>query len=108
MTQKYKYLDKGFLNRINRMSRDVLQYNRSLPQSLVDALPEERFYVITWSMLHEHIAGKPADPHMRCLIYGGPDVPNPLILDMEMGLYEILPEYEVREKENGEIETVQV
>lgn len=108
MTKKYKYLDKGFLNRINHLSRDVLHYNRSLPQALIDALPEERFYVITWSMLHEHIAGKQADPHVRCMIYGGPDVPNPLILDMEMGLYDMLPEYEVREKENGETETVQL
>ena len=102
MSQKYKYLDKGLLNRINRQSRDVLHYNRSLPQSLVDALPEDRFYIITWSMVHEHIAGEQADPHMRCMIYGGPDVPNHLILDIEMGLYDILPEHEAQEKENGE------
>jgi hypothetical protein len=29
------------------------------------------------------------------LIYGGPDVPNPMILDVEMGLYDTLPEAEV-------------
>jgi hypothetical protein len=94
-TKKYKYLNKEFLNRINHISRDVMKYNRSLPQDLIDRLPEERFYIITFSMLHEHIAGKPADPHVRCLIYGGPDVPNPMILDVEMGLYDTLPEAEV-------------
>lgn len=95
---KYKYIDKELLDKINFISRDVLHYNRSLPQSLVDKLPGERFYIITWAMVHEHIAGKPADPHMRCLIYGGPDVQNPLILDMEMGMYELLPEIEAPAK----------
>lgn len=98
MAQKYKYLDKEYLNRINHLSRDVLHYNRSLPQDLVNSLPDGRFYVITWAMVHEHIAGKPADPHMRCMIYCGPDVPDRLILDMEMGLYDMLPEYEVPEE----------
>ena len=93
--RKYKYIDKELLDKINFISRDVLHYNRCLPQSLVDKLPGERFYIITWAMVHEHIAGKPADPHMRCLIYGGPDVQNPLILDMEMGMYELLPDIEV-------------
>lgn len=103
--RKYKYLDKELLDKINFISRDVMHYNRSLPQYLVDQLPGERFYIITWSMLHEHIAGKPADPHVRCLIYGGPDVQNPLILDMEMGMYELLPDIEVpAEVENGEPE----
>jgi len=92
--KKYKYLDKEFLDRINYLSRDVMKYNRSLPQELIDRLPAERFYIITFSMLHEHIAGKPAEPHVRCLIYGGSDVPNPMILDMEMGLYDMLPEVE--------------
>jgi hypothetical protein len=97
--QKYKYLDKEFLNRINYLSREVMKYNRSLPQEFVDSLPDDRFYIITFTLLHEHIAGKPADPHVRCLIYGGQDLPNPMILDMEMGLYEMLPEVEAKEKD---------
>jgi len=102
---KYKYIDKELLDKINFISRDVLHYNRSLPQSIVDKLPGERFYIITWAMVHEHIAGKAADPHMRCLIYGGPDVQNPLILDMEMWMYELLPEAEVpAEVKNSEPE----
>lgn len=103
--KKYKYLDKELLDSINFISRDVRHYNRSLPQSLVNKLPSERFYIITWAMLHEHIAGKAVDAHMRCLIYGGPDVQNPLILDMEMGMYDLLPEIEVpAEVERGEPE----
>lgn len=97
-TKKYKYLNKEYLDRINYLSRDVMKYNRSLPQELIDQLPEERFYIITFAMLHEHIACKPAEPHVRCLIYGGPDVPNPMILDMEMGLYDMLPEVEAPAK----------
>ena len=90
----YKYLDKNLLERINAVSRDVLKYNRALPQDYVDKLPSDRFYVITWSMIHEHIAGQPAEPHMRCLIYGGPGVLNPMILDMHMSFYDLLPETE--------------
>lgn len=100
MATKYKYLDKKILDQINRISRDVINYNRSLPQNVVDALPDNTLFVVTFSMLHEHIAGEPAEPHMRCMLYCGPERER-LVLDMEMGLYQKLPEYEVTEKENG-------
>lgn len=102
--KSYKYLDKDLLNKINYISREVMKYNRSLPQSVVDSLPDDKFFIITFSMLHEHIAGKPADPHVRCMIYAGPTVPHTLILDMEMGLYDMLPTVEAKEQNENSSE----
>ena len=98
MAQKYKYIDKHYLNIINGISRDVIKYNRSITQSAIDALPDDKFFPVIFSMVHEHIEGKPVEPHMRC-IFLVPDIDGNgrkrLILDMEMGLYDLLPEVEV-------------
>lgn len=93
-----KYLNKELLEKINHISETIFKYNRTIPQSIIDKLDPELLIVVSFSMLHEHIAGKPADPHMRCVLYAGPDAPNPLILDMEMGLYDMLPTYTAEEK----------
>lgn len=103
MGNKYKYLDKEVLNNINHVSRDVIKYNRALPQNIIDALPDDKLFPINWCMLHEHIAGKAVEPHMRCMILV-PILSSPdrnagryqtLILDMEMGLFDLLPEVEL-------------
>jgi hypothetical protein len=102
MGNKYKYLDKEVLNNINHISRDVIKYNRALPQNIIDALPDDKFFPISWCMLHEHIAGKAVEPHMRCMIVvpalSGPEGAagrQTLILDIEMGLFDLLPEVEL-------------
>lgn len=95
---KYKYLDKHHLNLINHISRDIIKYNRALPQEVIDALPDDKFFPIVFTLLHEHIMGKPAEPHMRCMIVV-PDTEGVgrerLLLDMEMGLFDLLPEVEL-------------
>ena len=99
MGNKYKYIDKHNLNLINHISRDVIKYNRSLPQEIVDALPDDKFFPIVFTLVHEHIMGKAVEPHMRCIFV----VPaldelrgrENLILDMEMGLFDLLPEIEL-------------
>lgn len=102
MASKYKYLNKDVLNNINRISRDVKKYNRSLPQYIIDALPDDKLFPISWCMLHEHIAGQAVEPHVRCMIIvpttAGPEEPagrQTLILDMEMRLFDLLPEVEL-------------
>ena len=102
MPNKYKYLDKEVLNNINRISRDVMRYNRSLPQNIIDALPDDKLFPISWCMMHEHIAGKVVEPHVRCMIIV-PSLSGPegvtgrqtLILDMEMRLFDLLPDVEL-------------
>lgn len=100
MTKKFKYLDKELLIKINDISEKVFHFNRTIPQYVIDALPADKFFIVTFVMLHEHIAGKAVDPHVRCVIYTGPDSPyGQLILDMETALYDLLPEHETAEEE---------
>jgi hypothetical protein len=96
MSRKFKYIDKHNLNLINHVSRDIIKYNRSLPQELIDALPDDKCFPIVFTLVHEHIMGKAVEPHMRCMIV----VPvgesrDRVLLDMEMGMYDLLPEVDL-------------
>lgn len=97
MPRKYKYLDKENLQRINYLSLHVLKYNRAVREDVIDALPDDKLFPITFSMVHEHRAGVPCEPHVRCIIAARDSDGNPLqlILDMEAGIYNLLPEVEV-------------
>lgn len=113
MAAKYKYIDKRNLGLINHISRDIIKYNRSLPQEVIDALPEDKCFPIVFSLLHEHIMGKPVEPHMRCMIAvpedGSPDgkgLGGRLLLDMEMGLFDLLPEVELPDASEREAASV--
>ena len=90
-----KYLDKELLVKINDISENIYHFNRTIPARVINALPADKFFIVTFVMLHEHIAGKAVDPHMRCMIYTGPDSPHgQLILDIEATLYDLLPTVE--------------
>ena len=106
MAKKYKYLDKHYLNMINHVSDKILKFNRTIPQDVIDALPDNKFFPIVFTMLHEHKAGVPCEPHVRCII-AVPDNPisnmTRLILDMDASLFEVLPEVELPNRENQEI-----
>jgi hypothetical protein len=94
MSRNYKYTDKHTLNMINHIARDVIKYNRAVPQECIDELPEDKFFPVVFSMVHEHKAGKPVEPHMRCM-FAVPTLPKRLLVDVEMGLYDLLPTFEV-------------
>lgn len=97
MSRKVKYIDKENLKKINHLTLHVLQYNRAIREDVIDALPDDKLFPITFTLLHEHKAGKPCEPHVRCIIVT-PDENGQrrqLILDMEMGLFELLPEIEI-------------
>lgn len=104
MSHKCKYIDKQLLKKVNHLSLHVLKYNRAIREDVIDALPDDKFFPITFSMLHEHKMGKPCDPHVRCIIATpGPDeTRQQLILDMEMGIFELLPEIEVPSRDDDE------
>lgn len=94
----FKYLDKEVLIKINDISERIYHFNRTIPQHVIDALPADKFFIVTFVMLHEHIAGKAVEPHVRCMIYTGPDsLHGRLILDMETALYDLLPERQLEE-----------
>ena len=103
MPKKIKYLDKDLLNKINHISQTIYHYNRTIPQHVIDALDPEKFVVVTFNMLHEHIAGKPADPHVRCIMQQSAQQPSePMILDIPMDLYEVLPTHTIEDKPTAE------
>lgn len=103
MPQTFKYLNKDLLDKINHISETVYHYNRTLPQSAIDALDPEKIIVVTFNMIHEHIAGKPAEPHMRCIVQQETAQPfGPLILDMPMELYDALPSHTIEDNPEAE------
>lgn len=94
MSRTYKYVDKHVLNMINHIARDVIKYNRAVPQEYIDALPDDKCFPVVFSMVHEHKAGKRVEPHMRCM-FAVPTEASRLLVDVEMGLYDLLPQIEV-------------
>ena len=70
-------------------------YNRQ-----IDLTPKEeagisdKIFPVIYSMVHEHIAGQRADPHVRCVIglcaNGGTAT-----LDVDADVFDLLPEVEV-------------
>jgi hypothetical protein len=98
MSKKYKYIDKECLRVINHKTLHVLQYNRAIREDVIDALPDDKLFPITFSMLHEHKAGVACEPHVRCVILTPAteaEGRKQLILDMEMNIFDILPEIEI-------------
>lgn len=100
MPRKCKYIDKTNLQRINYLAQHVLKYNRAIQDEVVDDLADDKFFPITFTMLHEHRAGVPCEPHVRCMILVQDREGNrkQLILDMESGIYDLLPEIELPEQ----------
>ena len=104
MSETVKYVDKNLLDKINYISTRLMKYNRTIPQAVIDSLPSDKFFIVMPLLVHEHIAGKPAAPHMRCRIYTGPDIEelrgHMLLLDIEMGMYELIPTFEHNPESN--------
>lgn len=95
--QKIKYLTKELLDKVNKRAI-ANNYNRAVTQEFVDALPDDLKFPIVFQMIHEHAAGQPVAPHMRCRIMTGKALFGPfedVFIDVEMGMYEMLPEKEI-------------
>lgn len=94
-----KVFTKGILESVNRMA-ETMKYNQSVVPAFLASLPDDKFYIPKFEMVHEHRAGKPCEPHMRCVFeHAG----NMFIIDVEMGCYDLIPDYEtVLQKVRGE------
>lgn len=90
-TTTVKYFKKEHLKVINRIAKR-LNYNRTLPDELIDTMDDEYKYPIILTFVHEHAQGKPVDPHMRCMFSALNISPTSLIIDTPMELYYFLPE----------------
>jgi hypothetical protein len=99
MPKKYRYLDKDILNKINHLSTHIFKFNRTLPQDVIDALPDDKLFPIVFEMIHEHRAGKPAKPHMRIMVSvpAADTAMTQLLIDVPMPVYDVLPEIEIED-----------
>lgn len=102
MSKTFKYLTKDLLDKINHISTTIYKYNRTIPQEVIDSLDPEKFVIVTFTMLHEHIAGKPADPHVRCILQQEANPITPMILDVPMELYDVLPSHTIEDNPTEE------
>jgi hypothetical protein len=68
-------------------------YNRQIPAEAAAKMPTDRLYPVMFSMLHEHIAGKAATPHVRCVI-GLCSSGGTCVLDVDADVFAALPEIE--------------
>ena len=108
--QNRKFFPYPLLLKAAEIARER-NYNRQVTDEFInktvpEADPDQDFnYPIMFSMQHEHIQGKLADPHMRCEILGpwGTDE-QPIVsvyLDVDMDLFIKLPDTSIYDDETG-------
>ena len=110
--QNRKFFPYPLLLKAAEIARER-NYNRQVTDEFInktfpEADPDQDFnYPIMFSMQHEHIQGKPADPHMRCEILGpwGPDDESiaSIFLDVDMDLFIKLPDTSIYDQETGHL-----
>lgn len=91
---KIKYFDRDTL--LDAASTAIERdYNRAVGVEWLSAkLDEDMVFPITFAMVHEHIAGKPAEPHMRTMIVINGEG-SQIMLDVDMDVYNNLPHIEI-------------
>ena len=70
-------------------------YNRQLNPDMVANLDQETLFPVTFHMLHEHIDGSSADPHVRACVMLSPQ--DKVFIDVDLKRFSKLPEAEVPE-----------
>lgn len=84
-----KVFTKGVLESVNRMAL-VMRYNRAAAPEFLEKLPDDKFYTPKFELPHEHRAGQPCEPHMRCVFEHEGEY---FIIDVEMGCYDLVPDH---------------
>lgn len=94
-----KYFDRDELIETAIIS-EQRDYNRTVSvEWLHGALAEGAYFPITLAMVHEHIAGKPVEPHMRLMIVINADG-DQIVLDVDADIYNSLSSVDVDEQES--------
>jgi hypothetical protein len=95
----FKVFDKAALQLANKIAIKR-GYNRAIVEDYIAGRPDNSHWVVTFHMLHEHAAGKPVDPHVRCMIQQlFVENPPTLFVDTDMSLFELLPEISTENEE---------
>jgi len=99
-TKTVRFADKNLLKLINNVAHQV-GYNRTLDKDFIERLPSDVNFPVVFTMIHEHIAGKPAEPHMRCMFVHN-ELGDRFIIDMPMYCFDVLPSVDVEKSESSE------
>lgn len=87
-----KYFTKPLLLKAVKLG-NKRNYNRQLNAGAIAKLGDSTLFPVVFSMLHEHIAGKLADPHIRAMVMVS-EVER-VMLDVDLNLFNSLPVAEV-------------
>jgi hypothetical protein len=98
-----KVFDKHSLITANNLA-EKLGYNRQIDPAYLNSVREDQLWVVTFTMIHEQKAGKPTEPHIRCMMYPMQQVGKnqwkadrsglPITIDVVPEIYERLPDTE--------------
>ncbi len=95
MTRFIKFFDKTTLIDA-AVTAEERGYNRQLDWKQLEAeLDDDTVFPVAFSMLHEHAAGELVAPHVRTIIVLSDDGEDRAMLDVDMAVFNGLPEVEV-------------
>lgn len=100
--QNVRLANKPILRRLNELAA-AANYNRQIVPEAIDSLPDTVMIALQPLIIHEHAAGKPVDPHLRCRVLAfdiSPELPQEeqaqdlfagVFLDIAFDAFELLP-----------------
>lgn len=77
------------------------KYNRQLDAKFVASLPDDKWFPIFFTMIHEHAGGVRVEPHMRCWV-SFDEKGTKAFIDVPMKLYNSLATFNVPEEAKAE------
>ena len=98
--ESFKCFNKVSLISANKAARKN-KYNRQLDAKFIDSLPDDKWFPIFFTMLHEHAAGVKVDTHMRCWV-AFDEKGTKAFIDVPMKLYDALVTFNVPEEAKAE------
>lgn len=97
---QFKYATKDQLIKINKRAIEK-NYNRAVEPKFLESLDPNLFFPVCLELPHEHAQGKPVELHMRCMFVLN-ERPDRVLIDVEMGMYEMLDTYKSPENKYAE------
>src|SRR5262245_11989402 len=92
VTRRIKYFTKPLLQEAARHA-EKWDFNRQLDLDAINAIPDARF-PITFTLLHHHRHGEPAETHMRAMVLMN-DKGGIAIVDMPLEFWDRLPDVQL-------------
>jgi hypothetical protein len=94
-----KCFDKATLKRASHIAKKR-KYNRNVLPSFLKSLPEDKWFPVVFSMMHEHAQGQQVAAHIRCWVEYD-TMGNRFFIDCDMNIYKNLQSFEVPDKKEA-------